>query len=64
MDELLTKALHDMDFCRSELLDVLKRATSVEAIILMELLEKSAMLRRGIESLLNAKAMDEREVAR
>lgn len=63
MEELLTKALHDMDFCRSELLEVLKKATAVEAIILMELLEKSALLRRGIESFINAKAMDDREVA-
>jgi hypothetical protein len=56
--ESLQKALQDAQFARADLREALQDCNSVEAIIILKLIEKSVELARRIEELLNAKQAD------
>ena len=55
MTESLTKALHDADFLRADLLAALNQSTAVEALILMSMIERAALLRADLDALMSAR---------
>lgn len=58
MQESLEKATHSAGFLISELMEALAKSNSVEGIIILGLVKKSADLKNEINALLNAHAMD------
>jgi len=55
MNESLTKVQHDADFLRDDLFATLARSTAVEALVIMPLIERAALLRADIAALVSAR---------
>lgn len=58
MKEAVEKTLHDLDFAVRGFREALGKASNVEAIILLDLIEDTADLRRKAEALLCAHICD------
>ena len=55
MTESLQKSLHDAEFLRADLLGALAHSSAIEAIILMPLVERAAMLQADIAAFISAR---------
>jgi len=58
MNESLTKAEHSAGFLMDELRDALHKATSVQGIVILDMIERAAKLNQEIKALHNAVECD------
>ena len=58
MEETLQKLVHDMGFACEGLQEALKKASSVEGLVILPLIGRASELRRDVEALLDAHLAD------
>ena len=58
MEETLQKLVHDMGFACEGLQEALKKASSVEGLVILPLIGRASELRRDVEALLQAYQAD------